>query len=40
MEQTKSRTQENDQLNQDHHHQGSYLRFFVMIGTSMVVMFF
>jgi hypothetical protein len=40
MEQTKSRTQENGQMNQSHHHQGNYLRFFVMIGTSMVAMFF
>lgn len=40
MEQTKSRTQENDQMNQSHHHHGTYLKFLVMIGTSMVAMFF
>lgn len=35
----KERT-EDDSMEQKHSDQGNYLRFFVMIGTSMVVMFF
>lgn len=40
MEQSMVRIQEDDRLEQNQSNQGSYLRFFTMIGTSMVVMFF
>ena len=39
MEHSKIRTQEDGRMEQNHS-QGSYLKFFAMIGTSMVTMFF
>lgn len=40
MEQSKIRTRQDGRMKQDHSNQGSYLKFFAMIGTSMVAMFF
>lgn len=40
MKQRRINAQEDDAMEQNHSNQGNYLKFFLMIGTSMVVMFF